>query len=55
MTGIFYVLLEYCSNMGVEQIPKSESAQKVDPGEENSLAAPAGIRTRDFSIMSLAL
>ena len=28
---------------GVERIPKSESAQKVDPGEENSPAAPAGI------------
>ena len=36
----------YCSNMGVEQIPK------VDPGEENS---PAGIWTRDLSITSLAL
>ena len=26
-----------------------ESAQKVDPGEENSPAAPAGTRTRDLS------
>ena len=26
-----------------ERIPKLESAQKVDPGEENSPAAPAGI------------
>ena len=32
-----------------------ESAQKVDPGEENSPAAPAGIRTRDLSITSPAL
>ena len=31
------------------------SAQKVDPGEENSPAAPAGIRTRDLSITSTAL
>ena len=34
---------------------KTESAQKVDPGEENSLVAPAGIRTRDLSITSPAL
>ena len=40
---------------GVERIPKYESAQKVDPGEENSPAAPAGIRTRDLSITSPAL
>ena len=39
--------------MGVEQIPKQESAQKVDPGEENFPAAPAGIQTHDLSIMSL--
>ena len=32
-----------------------ESAQKVDPGEENSPAVPAGIRTRDLSITSPAL
>ena len=30
----------------------NESAQKVDPGEENSPAAPAGVRTRDLSITS---
>ena len=30
-------------------------AQKVDPGEENSPAASAGIRTRDLSITSPAL
>ena len=39
----------------VERLPKWESAQKVDPGEENSPAAPAGTRTRDFSITSPAL
>ena len=32
-----------------------ESAQKVDPGEENSPAASAGIRTRELSITSAAL
>ena len=36
----------------VERIPKSESAQKVDTGEENSPAAPAGTRTRDRPITS---
>ena len=45
----------YCGNTGVERIPKYESAQKVDPGEENSPAAPAGTRTRDLSITSPAL
>ena len=34
---------------------KKESAQNVDPGEENSPAAPAGIRTCDLSITSPAL
>ena len=34
---------------------RNESAQKVDPGEENSPAAPAGIRTHDLSITSPAL
>ena len=29
-----------------------ESAQKVNSGEENSPAAPAGIRTRNLSITS---
>ena len=29
---------------------KKESAQKVDPGEENSPASPAGTRTRDLSV-----
>ena len=32
----------------MERIPKQESALKVDPGEENSPAAPAGIRIRDL-------
>ena len=34
----------YCGNTGAERIWKYESAQKVDPGEENSPAAPAGTR-----------
>ena len=34
---------------------RNKSLQKVDPGEENSPAAPAGIRTRDLSITSPAL
>ena len=38
----------YCGNMGVERIPKLESAQKVNPGEENSPAAPTVIWTRDL-------
>ena len=29
-----------------------ESAQKVDPGKENSPVAPAGIRSRDLSVTS---
>ena len=33
---------------------RNESAQKVDRGEENSPATPAGIRTSDLSIMSPA-
>ena len=31
---------------------RNKSAQTVDPGEENSLAASAGIRTHDLSISS---
>ena len=38
-----------------EWIPKLESAQKVDLGEENSPATPAGIRTRKLSVTSPAL
>ena len=37
----------------MERIPKYESAQKVDPGEEDSPAVPAGTRTLDLSISSL--
>ena len=41
--------------MGVERIPKLESAQKVDPGEESAHTAPAVIQTRDLLITSPAL
>ena len=34
---------------------KVNGGQKVDPGEENSPAAPAGTRTRDLSITSPTL
>ena len=44
-----------CSNMGEEWIPKWGSAHKIDHGEENSPAVPAGIRTRDLSIASPSL
>ena len=40
---------------GVERIPKLESAQKVDPGEESAHTAPAVIQTRDLLITSPAL
>ena len=33
----------YNGNTGVERIPKQETAQKVDPGENNYPAAPAGM------------
>ena len=36
-------------------VTRGWSAQKVDPGEENSPAVPAGIRTRDLSITSPVL
>ena len=45
----------YCGNMGVEWIPKYESAQKVDPGEENSPDAPAENQTYSLSVMDLSL
>ena len=45
----------YCSNTGVEWIPKYESAQKIDPEEDNSPTAPAGIQTHDLSVMSPVL
>ena len=31
---------------------RNKSAQKVDPGEENPHAAPAGIQTHDLSVTS---
>ena len=34
---------------------QNKSAQKVDPGEENSPTAPSGTRTHNLSIMSPAL
>ena len=34
---------------------QNESAQKVDPREENSPATPAGIQTHNLLITSLAL
>ena len=34
---------------------RNKSAQKVDPGEDDSPAASAGIRTCDLAIMSLVL
>ena len=34
---------------------RNESAQKADPGKENSPATPAGIQTHDLSITSPAL
>ena len=42
----------YCSNTGVEWIPKWEPAQKVEPGEETSPTVP---QPRDLSIMSPTL
>ena len=45
----------YSGNTGVEEILKQESAQKVDPGEENYPAAPAGVRTCDLLITNLVL
>ena len=40
---------------GVERMPKSKSAQKVDPGEDNYPATPAVIGNRDLSVTSPAL
>ena len=48
MTGI--ILLATAVTRGRNRYRnKTESAQKADPGEENSPAAPAGTRTRDLS------
>ena len=52
MTGIF--LHATAVTRGWNGYQNKESAQKVDPGEGNSPAAPAGIRTRDLSITSPA-
>ena len=60
--GMVYVCLsvtcqlhfECCDNTGVERIPKLESAQKIDPGEEIYPAAPAGTLTHYFFITSPA-
>ena len=38
----------HCGNTGLERIPEWESAQKVDSGEENSPAAPAGLEPDTF-------
>ena len=48
-------LTEVTGGGGSEYQNKSHSAQKVDPGEEISPAAPAGIQSRDLSITSPAL
>ncbi len=39
----------------MERTPNKSQTHEVNSGEENSPAAPAGIRTRDLSITSLAL
>ena len=52
MTGVFYVpLRSHGGGMGTEL----ESAHEVNPGEENSLTAVAGVRTRNLFITSPAL
>ena len=52
MTRVFYVPLP--QHMGGTDT-KQESAHEVNSGEENSPAAPAGIRTGDLSITSPTL
>ena len=52
MTGVFMC---HCGNTEVKRIPKQESAQKVDPGEENSLTTPAGTWTNDLLVTSPVL
>ena len=52
----FSVRAAAAGNTGVEGLPKSKSAQKVDAGEENyPAAAPARIQTRDLSITCQSL
>ena len=41
-------------NTGAERISKYESAQKVDPGEENSPAAPAGTQIFPSRVREIA-
>ena len=52
----------HCSNTrcwgwvgGLERIPKEQSAQKADHGEDNSPVDPSRTRTRDISVTSPAL
>ena len=45
----------HCGDMESGNDTKSESAHKVNSGEENPPAAPAGIRTRNLSITSPVL
>ena len=45
----------HCGNTGVERTPNKSQHTKVNPGEEKSPAAPAGIRTLNLSITSRAL
>ena len=45
----------HCGNTGVERTPNTESARKVNSGEENPPRAPAAIWTPNFWITSLAL
>ena len=53
LPGRTHCALSFRVSTGQERIPKEESAQNVDPGEEISLAAaPAGTRTCDFPITS---
>ena len=53
--GLDFLRATAAGNTGVEGLPKSKSAQKVDAGEENYPAAPARIRTRDLSITCQSL
>ena len=52
MTGIFYVLLQ---KYGGGMDTKIRVSTEVDPGAENSPAAPAGIRTHNLLITGQAL
>ena len=52
MTGVFYMPLR---QHGVGTDTEKESAREVDSGEDNSPAAPAGIRTHNLSISRVRL